>query len=468
MKRSTSKKTKAMNNIIPYLVQSAVTLMALYTVYWLFLRKDTFFHVNRFYLLLTLLFSLIIPFFDIRLFPDSPVSSMFILLDPVIITPEKLEKVSSAHLSWIEIAGVIYLTGVAIFTLRLMIQLIQLVMIVRRNDITRQEGMNIVFVDRGYSPFSFFNLVFIRKEYYFDGKLTPVLSHEQVHIRQYHTLDLLVMEIVTIVQWFNPFVWFLGRSLKGIHEFLADEGVLKKGFLKSDYQSLILNEAMGLQVNNLTNNFNVSLIKKRIIMMTKSRSGRWAVSKLLITLPAILCLGLFFSAGSPGTVFAQDQKKEEPKSLGGSQGISNPQAQDNKTKTATPASTDKVAYKEPVFKVVEKMPMYPGGDDARIAFMIQNLKYPEQAKKNGIQGKVFVTFVVEVDGSITEVKVLRGIGGGCDEEAVRVIKLMPKWSPGMQEGKAVRVQFNLPIKFALNTKSDTDKDKAADKDQEKK
>jgi TonB family protein len=459
MKRSTSKKTKAMNDIIPYLVQSAVTLMVLYTVYWFFLRKDTFFHVNRFYLLLTLLLSLIIPLFDIRIFSNSPVSSMIILLDPVIITPEKLEKVRSGHLSWFELAGVIYFTGVAIFTLRLMIQLIQLALIIHHNKITRQEGMNIVFVDRGYSPFSFFNLVFIRKEYYVDGKLTPVLTHEKIHIRQFHTIDLLLIEIVTIVQWFNPFAWFLGRSMKGIHEFLADAGVLKEGFLKNDYQDLILNEAMGLQVNNLTNNFNVSLIKNRIIMMTKSRSGSWAVSKLLITLPAIICLGLFFSAGSPGTAFAQDQKKEEPKSLGGSQGIANPQAQDNKTKTATSASTEKIAYKEPVFTAVEKMPSYPGGEDARIAFMVQNLKYPEQAKKNGVQGKVFVTYVVETDGSITNVKVLRGIGGGCDEEAVRVISMMPKWNPGMQEGKAVRVQFNLPINFKLDSGNDKKEEK---------
>jgi len=454
-----------MNNVITYLVQSVVTLMVLYSVYWLFLRKDTFFHINRFYLLLTLLLSLIIPLFDIRLFSNSPISSMIIMLDPVIITPDKLDKARSDHLSWFEIAGVIYLTGVAIFMLRLMIQLIQLAMIVRRNKITRQEGMNIVFVDRGYSPFSFFNLIFIRKEYFVDGNLTPVLSHEKVHIRQYHTLDLLLIEIVTIVQWFNPFAWFLGRSMKGIHEFLADAGVLKEGFLKSDYQTLILNEAMGLQVNNLTNNFNVSLIKNRIQMMTKSRSGSWAVSKLLITLPAIFCLGLLFSAGSSAISFAQDKTKEEAKSLGDSQGISSSQPQDNKTKTATPANTEKVANKEPVYAVVEKQPSYPGGDDARVAFLGQNIKYPEQATKNGVQGKVFVTFVIEADGSISNVKVLRGIGGGCDEEAVRIISIMPKWNPGMKNGKAVRVQFNLPIKFTLDSGKDKDKDSMKDKEQ---
>jgi periplasmic protein TonB len=102
-----------------------------------------------------------------------------------------------------------------------------------------------------------------------------------------------------------------------------------------------------------------------------------------------------------------------------------------------------------IFTVVEEQPAYPGGEEGRMKFLQDNIKYPEEAKELGIQGRVFVTFVVEVDGSITDVRVLRGIGGGCDEEAVRVVKAMPKWVPGKQRGVPVRVQFNLPIKFTL-------------------
>ena len=102
-----------------------------------------------------------------------------------------------------------------------------------------------------------------------------------------------------------------------------------------------------------------------------------------------------------------------------------------------------------IFTVVEEQPGYPGGDEARIKFLQENIKYPEEAKELGVQGKVFVTFVVEVDGSITDVRVLRGIGAGCDEEAIRVVKSMPRWVPGKQRGQPVRVQFNLPIKFTL-------------------
>lgn len=103
-----------------------------------------------------------------------------------------------------------------------------------------------------------------------------------------------------------------------------------------------------------------------------------------------------------------------------------------------------------IFTVVEAMPSYPGGEEAMRRYLSESIEYPQMARESGIQGRVFVTFVVERDGNITDVQILRGIGGGCDEEALRVIKNMPKWAPGKQRGKPVRVQFNMPIMFKLN------------------
>lgn len=428
-----------MNEVLMYLIQSAAILAVLYSIYWLFLRNDTFFYVNRLYLLTSLLLALIVPLFKIRLWNVEAVTPVTILLDPVLITPEKIEKVSSGHMSLFEIIGIIYLTGVVIFFLRFMVQLVQLLLVVHRCKITRQEGANLVFVDSGYSPFSFFNLIFIRREYYVDGKLTPVIEHEKIHIRQLHTLDLILSEIAIIILWFNPFAWFTGRSVKSVHEFLADEGVLKKGFHKTDYQTLILNEAMGLQINNLTNNFNISLLKTRIKMMTKSRSASWTSLKAGFALPALIAVMFLFTAGSLNTLSSQDaqQKKVAPA--------------DNSTVFAA-----KAAENDSVFAVVKTMPEFPGGFDAMAKYLVENIKYPEESRKNGIQGTVFVSYVVEKDGSVTNVKIIRGIGLECDKEAQRVVKAMPKWIPGKNDkGEVVRVQFNLPIKFALD-----DKDKA--------
>jgi protein TonB len=102
-----------------------------------------------------------------------------------------------------------------------------------------------------------------------------------------------------------------------------------------------------------------------------------------------------------------------------------------------------------IFTVVEESPGFPGGDVARIRYLQENIRYPQMARESGIQGTVYVTFVVEKDGRVTDVRILRGIGGGCDEEAIRVINAMPRWNPGKQRGKPVRVQFNMPIKFTL-------------------
>lgn len=430
-----------MNEIIVYLLQSAAVMAVLYGVYWLFLRKDTFFLVNRFYLLASVFLSLFIPLINIRILPGGPVYPVAVMLDPVLITPEKVSIITARHLTWIEILSVTYLTGVAIFLLRFIVQITQLMLIVRKHKITRHEGERLVFVDKGYSPFSFFNLIFIRKEFYIDGKLTPVIEHEKIHIRQWHTIDLLFIELATIIQWFNPFVWFLGRSVKTLHEYLADEGVLRKGFETGDYQTLILNEAMGLQLNNLTNNFNISLIKNRIKMMTKERSASLSLIKITMAIPAFLAVLFFFTAGQVSTVTAQDAQKS---------------AQVQQQKASQKAQQETVSQtnpsEEPVFTVVETLPQYPGGQEAMIQYMVNNIKYPEEAKKNGVQGTVFIKFIVEKDGTITHTEVIRGVGSGCDEEALRVVSGMPKWSPGKDKNEPVRVEFALPIKFSLDDK----------------
>jgi TonB family protein len=224
--------------------------------------------------------------------------------------------------------------------------------------------------------------------------------------------------------------------MKSIHEFLADEGVLKKGFLKSDYQTLILNEAMGLQVNNLTNNFNVSLLKNRIKMMTKTRSASWTLVKVMAAIPAFFAVLVFFTAGTVGNLAAQ-----------------NTQQQTKTTEEQKVVPQEKSQAAGPVFTVVETMPSFPGGQEAMSKYLATNIKYPENAKAKGIQGTVFITYVVETDGSVSNVKVLRGIESECDAEAFRVVSSMPKWTPGIQKGQAVRVQFNLPIKFKLDEKS---------------
>lgn len=436
-----------MNQLLPYLLQSGVCLVLLYFVYWLFLRKDTFFDVNRIYLISSVLLSLLFPLLKFRfLIPTDNQATFYVLLDAVTVSASQIEQTFAQNLSVLEYMTVIYITGAAIFALRFIFQLGQLFWMVYKYGITRHEGMRVVFVDSNYSPFSFFNLIFINRKEMNQENILEIITHEQVHIRQKHSVDLVLLELLTIVQWFNPVIWFYRTSVKSVHEYLADEGVLLSGFNPVSYQQALLGQTLGIQVNDLTNNFNHSLLTKRFIMMTKHKSNRLARLKVLLAAPAVFLLAVVFTASPVVQTMAQvESKKQQQKESPTPPPVPPPPPS---AELQNPQESD-----TPIFTVVEQMPQFPGGEEARMKYLMENIKYPEEAKKKGIQGRVFVTFVVEKDGKISAVKVLRGIGGGCDEEAVRVISNMPDWTPGKQRGEAVRVQFNTPIHFALGEKT---------------
>ena len=219
-------------------------------------------------------------------------------------------------------------------------------------------------------------------------------------------------------------------------------------FCSPAYQRMILDESMGVRVNDLTNQFNVSLLKKRIIMMTKSKSKPWAKGKIVLALPVLAGLTLFLTvnafstadSASGGVMTNLNTLTAKPVAMAPLQ-----QKQEKSETRVVPADPAKQTQ-----KTIEKMPVFPGGDEARSKFFAQNVKYPEAAIKNGTQGTVFVSFIIRKDGSVENAKVMRGIGSGCDEEALRVVRMMPKWTPGMDKGKAVDVDFAMPVKFALD------------------
>jgi TonB family protein len=430
-----------MNNLILYLLQSGISLILLYGIYWVFLRQDTFHMVNRIYLVVTVVFSLLFPLLQFNLpYNGNEQSTFVVMLDAVTISATTVQASLLDHLTTFQIITIIYLTGVGIFLVRFLFQLVQLMIMIHKHGISREEGLNIVFIDRNYAPFSFFNLIFINRKEVNKGNIKEIITHEQVHIHQRHSVDLIIIELMTIVQWFNPLVWLYRNSIKSIHEYLADEGVLVQGFNVINYQSLLLHQSMGIQVNELTNNFNHSLIKKRIIMMTKNKSNFVARLKVLLVTPVAFFLVVAFTATPMVQSIAQvDKASDKPKD----------------TKEVPVVGQQE----EELFMVVEVMPMFPGGEEARMNYLQSTIVYPESARKAGKQGTVYVQFIIEKDGQVFNPKVLRGFDADCDAEALRVIEGMPNWDPGLQRGKPVRVQFNMPIKFTLgNDEKNVDKD----------
>jgi TonB family protein len=392
--------------------------------------------MNRTFLWFAILFSIAFPTITFSLTPVEDARVLSVLLETAAIGSDTLNGVVAKETDFMQFIVLAYFAGMTFFLARFFVQIRQILKMIFENGISKYEGVNLVITENEIAPFSFFNLIFVNRKLMGEKSLNEIIHHEFMHIKQYHSVDIIMLELLSIIQWFNPVVWLYRGSFRLLHEYLADEGVLQKGYNSIDYQNLLLNQSTGLNLSGITNNFNHSLIKNRIIMMTRTKSGWAARLKVLIAAPVALLLAIALSIGMSDRATAQLVKEQNP-------------AQEKQI-----LETPKVlADEDDFFTVVDEMPRYPGGDEARMKFLMENIKYPEAARKAGKQGVVFVQFIVEPDGKITNAQVLRGFDAECDAMALKTIQSMPDWIPGKHQGKNVRVQFVLPIKFSLGNDS---------------
>lgn len=424
-----------MNDLYSYIVQSGINLAVLFGIYWFFLSRDTFYKIHRFYLLLSLVISVLMPLITISI-PQNSGFDYVHVLQPVVISPDFVAHGMDQNITFGQIFITLYLTGSGFLFLRFVFRGIRTALLIRKYGIRRINGIKLVVTDKKFVPFSIFDFIVIHQSVLDDPEFEKIMEHEQTHVLQKHTLDLILIEFIQIFQWFNPVIWLYRKSIVSVHEFLADDRVLSKGFKRLEYQQLLLNQTLGAQFTSLSNNFNHSLIKKRFIMMSKEKTKRISLLKMVFIVPAAFMFTLLFTLSFAENSIAQ-ANSQTTTAVEKSEGADVVKQQNNQ--------------EEPVFTVVEQMPSFPGGDEARVKYMVSNIKYPENARKNGIQGKVFVTFVVEKSGKITDIRVLKSVDEELDKESVRVISEMPKWKPGMDGGKPVRVQFNMPIDYKLDS-----------------
>jgi hypothetical protein len=283
-----------MDNSILYLFEVSVSLALFYSIYWLFLKKETFFAVNRLFLISSVLFSFIVPFINasfIKIY--SPIASRQLVERAYVFG--QTASAQSKTMGIFDILWLIYLVGVGLFLLRFLYKLFKLLILIKKSSIQKINGINVVFIEKELAPFSFFNFVFVNKSNLSGEDFNRIVAHEMIHIRQYHSIDLLVMELLTIFQWFNPFVWPYKESLKETHEYLADNAVIAQGCNAAKYQLLIFEQHVGVKLFEFANNFNHSQIKRRITMITKRKSKRWAKFKVLLILPLLSFLVLTFA-----------------------------------------------------------------------------------------------------------------------------------------------------------------------------
>jgi TonB family protein len=287
-----------------------------------------------------------------------------------------------------------------------------------------------------------------------------IIRHEQNHLKQNHFVDIIFIELIKAFQWFNPVVYLFNRSLRAIHEYQADQECLSSGVPIVSYQSLLLNQVFKSGAFNLTNSFsNPSLIKKRMVMMTKKRTSSLASVKILVVVPVV---GIVFLAVSAFKEIPNSYIKQLIPEISALKSTSEstselmplppppppPSSESNENKQVAKEELTKGPGYEP-YVVVEEMPMFPGGDVALLEFIAENTKYPETAKEHNIQGKVIIRFCVKPDGGVSLASVLKGISPDLDAEALRVVNSLPAFNPGRQGGKAVPVWYMVPIAFTL-------------------
>ena len=428
-----------------YLIISALSLAMMLLVYRVAMTRSTYHGFNRFVLLSSLALAAVIPLVHFNGVGERAARTAGVLLDEITVYADApaLKSMPSdtatVGLGLTDILPIVYLAGVAFFLIRIAVGTVKSEIICHGRARTLSDGSRLVLTDRNYAPFSWRNtIVMSSRDYEENGDV--IITHEQAHIRLHHSADVMIAQLFCALQWFNPAAWMLKRDLLEVHEFEADAAVLGYGYDSTRYQICLLRCALQQRYSVSSNSFAHCFTKKRIVMIKTTDSNPWVRLRVLLMLPALAISVIMSSATKLD--------------------IQNPQSQDvNKVSIAYESgdTVDGVIWtvtkpdleEMKTYMVIEDQPEFPGGEMAMLQFMAENLVYPESCKEQKIQGRVLVTFVVAKDGSVTETEVVKSAHPDMDAEALRVVNSMPKWKPGKQNGKEVRVKMTVPVIFKL-------------------
>lgn len=528
-----------MNQFFLYSFKAGVFLSVFYLVYFLFLSRDTAYLRNRAYLVASLILSWFLPLIKIQpLFSVKPDTVPSIIVE-VLTYGEQLQQpeitaVQTIGPGFIDIISIVYLIGLAIFLLKLVVAVANIIRLIGNSSV---EGRVVQFDMRdGTSGFSALGYIFVNRHLP-DNDKNKIILHETIHNRSYHFIDILLIEIIALLQWMNPFIYLIKYSLRAVHEYQTDREYLSQTGTITEYQNLIFKQVFGTDSIPVASCFSASsLIKKRMIMMTKNETRPGAAIKLLIAVPLITGMIFLFSCGvmketpstsheanlveaagqteeitifvvgdtSSTTLRVPREKSEHVKDsvrqahaksiksasepdilenrealllidgierpfsdmkaiapheisdihiLKGEEAISKYGERGRNGVILITSKSDKVSEigsRDDVYNIVEDMPLFQGGNVQKFSDWVKTMaKYPEIAHKNGIQGKVFVGFIIEPDGSVSNVTLLKGVDKSLDDEALRVVRSSPPWKPGKQRGSEVPVRFSITVNFAL-------------------
>jgi TonB family protein len=414
-----------MNALLNYTLEANVCLLVFLGCYQVFLAKERNFRMLRFVLLSAIIGSLTIPLFHFNVAAPSSLPSLSSVmpehwLPTINVTTAKstTEPSLSIFQSWLNIVCFIYAVGLFTTSLITVVRLYKIGQLITAHPKVKFGNFTLIETTLNLPTFSFFHWIFIGNVGMLtEGEKQQIIRHETIHASQLHSLDILLVAFTGIIFWFNPFVKFYRNHFIQVHEFEADEKTIAE--TDSDQYCVLLAKVALQSHFQMVNHFNQSLTLKRIEMMRTLKHGfsHWKLAPIL-----------FFVIACGVLIACQDQI--------------------NDGKQISPSKDQ-----DPIFMVVEDPASPIGGYDVLTTFIRDNLVYSKNAVDKGIEGTVYISFIVNKDGSISDPKLLRGIDPDLDAEAIRVVKMLPRWNPGRQNGKDVRQRFNLPIKFDLDCKN---------------
>lgn len=450
-----------------YLLLVNFYLVIFFGFYVLLLRRETFFQLNRIYLVAASLLSFLIPLIQANwvqnLFITQQVQQTIYSMPVGVVYNFTVKPAADTGITLGQVINALYITVTLFLIIRLGWQLLVLKKAIEKPSPS--------------AAYSFFKKISLGENI---APSSVIAEHEQVHAGQWHSVDVMIIETVMIINWFNPVVYLYRFAIKYIHEYIADRQVIQAGTDKVDYAMLLLSQTFQVETHKLVTPFyNHSLLKQRIMMLQKNRSQRIALAKYGLSAPLFILMLIFSSATiNNSKAVAAISKKTEHLLLKPAADV--PAIISNSGEMPTgnkPAKTvnksiriigdifpeiklDTVPKEEHIKSTVYKGPQFPGGLQAFGQYLANNIKYPAADKESKTEGRVIVTFTVETDGTLSGIEAVRGPSETLKAEAVRVLLRSPKWTPAIKDNQLVRTSYTVPIAFTIpkaTTGDDADK-----------
>ena len=457
-------------NGLSYIINTQIAIIVLYLLYIIAFRKKTAPVLARIYLLSIIPVSAILagikvkipilfsPLYKITDFSrtsqlveagNNTSSEAIALFENITLTETNAAQSISAG----EVFGYIYIIGLSLTILVTIFDIYRTWRMVINRDEDENEMYAFSFMGKEYLSGNIENRL-----------LQAIRIHENTHARQYHHIDLIYMLICRNIFWFNPIVWHINYLLKEVHEYQADKKVIESGYSSSEYAQMLINVQIGDITPYTIHSFSYKSTKNRIIML-KKKNSKSGYLRMLYVIPVVATLFLVICCKNQQKTPVQ-QEPETPTTEITVQKIEKSDSADTiivqttsvSVKTTIPEKPTPVVISanstakettQDIYYTTEKPAQFPGGDEAMKKFLNGNFKYPEEAQEKGLHGKVVVKFVVTENGSIEDIEILRSVDKLLDDEAIRLVKLFPKWIPAEQDGKAVKVYYQFPVSFVL-------------------